>query len=316
MALACAASSSRMPSRSPPRPIWSGRPSACAAASSTVSPAAISSTRSRSIANRRDTSSLASPESTRIARCSDSASSTDPTSRRSDAALPPTATAASTGGSARPSNTPCACWRIACRSATEGGSERRYASVSRPEPEAERLRPRGAVGHRADRELRRPAPDVDDADRAVERLAERARGAEEGQARLLLAVEDLDLDAADRADRGRELVLVGRPPDRRRRHDAHRVGAELLDQLPLLGDHAGDLVDLLARDLAALEALADAREGTPLEHLAQRAVLDVGDQHASGVGPDVDAGTEHSLGTILPSWPRDRDRGARPPQVL
>ena len=88
--------------------------------------------------------------------------------------------------------------------------------------------------------------------------------------------------------------------DRRRGHDAHRVRAELLDQAALLGHHAGDLVDLLARDLAALEALAQPGEGPPLEHLAQAAVLDVGDQHARGVGADVDAGAEHSLGERLP----------------
>ena len=72
--------------------------------------------------------------------------------------------------------------------------------------------------------------------------------------------------------------------------------AELLDQVALLGDHARDLVDLLARDLAALQALAEAGERAPLEHLAEAAVLDVGDQHARRVGADVDAGAEHSLG--------------------
>ena len=69
--------------------------------------------------------------------------------------------------------------------------------------------------------------------------------------------------------------------------------AELLDDRALLGDDARDLGDLLARDLAALQPLADARERALLQHLAEPAVLDVGDQHARRVGADVDAGAEH-----------------------
>jgi hypothetical protein len=61
-----------------------------------------------------------------------------------------------------------------------------------------------------------------------------------------------------------------------------------------------DLLDLLRRDVAALEPLADAGEGTPLEHLAEVPVLDAGDQHARRVGADVDAGAEHSAGAMLP----------------
>jgi hypothetical protein len=178
-----------------------------------------------------------------------------------------------------------------------GGRGRVRAPVGvgeQPRAEAEGLRPRRALRHGADRELGRAAADVDHADAALERPAERARGAEEGQPRLLLPVQDLDLDAAAVAHGGGELVLVGGRADRRRRHHAHRVRAKLLDQVALLGHHAGDLVDLLARDLAALEALAQAREGTPLQHFAEAAVLDVGDQHARGVGADVDAGAEHS----------------------
>ena len=79
---------------------------------------------------------------------------------------------------------------------------------------------------------------------------------------------------------------------------------------------ARDLLDLRARDLAALEALADARERAPLDHLAEVAIHDVGDQHARRVGPDVDAGAEHSARAMLPSWPGDRDRGGRPDQGL
>ena len=46
-----------------------------------------------------------------------------PTRRRSDAALPPTATAHSGRGISRPSKTPCACSRSARSSSTDGGSE-------------------------------------------------------------------------------------------------------------------------------------------------------------------------------------------------
>ena len=214
------ASSSRMPSRNPPRPIWSGRPSACAAASSTVSPAAISTTRSRSIANRRDTSSLASPESTRIARCSDSGVEhrpDEPAQRRGAAADRHRGV---DRGQREALEHPL---RVLAHRVQVGDRGRVRAQVGVGEQaraEAEGLRPGGAVGHRADRELRRPAADVDDADGAVERLAERARGAEEGQARLLLAVEDLDLDAADaRASRPRTRPgwpRRGSPPSPRR----------------------------------------------------------------------------------------------------
>ena len=65
--------------------------------------------------------------------------------------------------------------------------------------DAEGRAPRDPVGERADDELGGAAADVDDADLAERQVAERAGRAGEGEPRLLLAAEDLDVDAGLRA---------------------------------------------------------------------------------------------------------------------
>ena len=86
--------SSRMtPSRRPPLPICSGCPSSSETFSSRRTPVARIRTRSGSSSKRRATSAAGSPTRTLIPRSSVSYSSTAPTSRRSEVALPPTATA-------------------------------------------------------------------------------------------------------------------------------------------------------------------------------------------------------------------------------
>ena len=124
---------------------------------------------------------------------------------------------------------------------------------------------------RADRELGRAAADVDHAD-ACRRAAARACASRPRKASRAssVAVEDLDLDAAGVAQRGGELVPVGgargSPPWRPR---ASRRAPSCSTSAALLGDDARDLGDLLARDLAALQALAEAGERAPLQHLAR-----------------------------------------------
>ena len=83
----------------------------------------------------------------------------------------------------------------AARRPTAGPSAGRRRS-SRPEPtrnDSDQVAPSGSVPIASSVE---PPPTSTTPTRAVERLPERPRGAEEGQPRLLLAVEHLDVDAA------------------------------------------------------------------------------------------------------------------------
>ena len=211
------------PSRKPPRPMRRGRPKAVAAASSTISPAGMRSTRSRSIEKRCAKASAGSAASTCNARCSESASSTgadQPPQRRG-------APADRDGGVHRRQREPLEdavgvlAHRVQlCRRRRVGAA---VAVGQQPRADAERLRPRRARRERADRQLGGAAANVDHADAARERLAERARGAEERQPRLLRPVEHLDLDAAVGAQHGGELGGVGGAADRRGGHHPHRA---------------------------------------------------------------------------------------------
>ena len=118
-------------------------------------------------------------------------------------------------------------------SEAEGGSLREELVGDRARADLERLHPVDSVGDGAEDDLRRAAADVDDADVALDRMAERLGRADEGQAALLLLGEDLDLDAGDLLDLLHGLLAVLGVADRRRRNGADRLGAELLGELDL-----------------------------------------------------------------------------------
>jgi hypothetical protein len=127
-------------------------------------------------------------------------------------------------------------------------------------------------------------------------VIERAGRADEGQSRLLLVAEDLDLDAGPLGDRARELVLVGGLADRRGGDGADRLGAELAREPHLRGDDLDDLRDLLRGDrVVAAQALGDPREGALAQQLAQAPVGRLCDQQPGRVGTDVDAAADHSV---------------------
>jgi ABC-type branched-subunit amino acid transport system ATPase component len=184
--------------------------------------------------------------------------------------------------------------------ALELGEVRRIAAAvgvgQEAAADAERGRPAHAVGQRAADQLGGAAADVDDADLAQRRVAERRGGAEERVPRLLLAAEDVDLDARLLLDAGQQLVAVGRLADRVGADRPDRLGAALAGQPHLLGDGAGHLGRLAGRDLA-LRAQAGER---PLLHdLAEPPVGDLGDEQPGRVRPDVDAGAGHGS-TVRP----------------
>ena len=163
----------------------------------------------------------------------------------------------------------------------------------RARADEERRAPVDPARDRADGDLGRPSADVDDGDDARQLLAERLRGAEEGQPRLLVAVEDLDLLAHAR----QELVAVDGGADAGRGHHPHALGAGRGREPDLLGHDVRDLLDLRRGDLGRR---ADAREDALLQHLAEAPVHHVGDEHASRVRADIHAGAHHRLQAILP----------------
>ncbi len=262
----------RPPRAGPPRPICSGCPSACAAASSASSPAGISRTRWTSRSKRKATSAagplvqhVAAPGagSRRRAR--------RPTSRRSEAALPPTATATSTGPGVdplqRPGRVRADRLELRDRRRIAAAGRRRRGSRSRTGTN----RPLDPAVERPDGDLGRAAADVDHGHAPGQRPPERPRRAQEGQPCLLLAVEHADLDAAVLADRGAELGAVGGAPDHGGGDGADRPRADLLGERVLLGDDARGLGDPGRRDRpAGRQPAAQARERAPLQHLAQR----------------------------------------------
>ena len=127
------------------------------------------------------------------------------------------------------------------------------------------------------------------------RLGQRAGGADEGQPRLLVAVEHARLDAAVAPQCGaagrRGCARRGSPPWRRPR-TARAPARRAAASWP--ADDRGDLGDPVRRDRAVRAQVApDPRELALLEHLAHALRPGLGHQHARGVGADVDAGAEH-----------------------
>ena len=99
--------------------------------------------------------------------------------------------------------------RILRISAAEGGSEAISSSASTPEPTRQERTSSHAAWNGAEDDLGRAAADVDDADPAVDRMAERFRRADEGEPTLLLLAEDVDRDSGRLADRPRDLLPFG-----------------------------------------------------------------------------------------------------------
>ena len=212
-------------------------------------------------------------------------------------ALPPTATAWSGWRTSTPSKNSAMWSRSARISAGPGGSDLQELLGERAGADLERVHLVHALGEAAEDDLRGAAADVDDADLALDRVAERLRRAEEGEPALLLVAEDLDRQAGEAADLLRRLVAVLGLADRGGGDDPDRLGAELVGEPDLSRDDVGDLGDLLVGDLAAgLGVAADLRVGALLHDLAQLALVGLGDEHARGVGADVDRRSEHVPG--------------------
>ena len=226
-----------------------------------------------------------------------SRSSSSPTSRRSDAALPPTAIATSTGGGVDAGEHPRGvhAHRVAARRGAAGRRPGRRRpgtrSRTRTTPTTRRRRRPSRPRSRSSRRRRRPP-------------------------RRALA-------AAVRASASRPGTPAAPPPPRRartpRRRRASRIASQNSSRLAALPDHGGgDRPDACARPLArparaARRRRSRSRRSAPpgssppgvnprprrvnarrCRTSCRRPVARLGDQHAGGVRPDVDAATEHS----------------------
>ena len=252
-------------------------------------------TRRGSSSNLFATSAIGSLVSTRTARSSVSYSSTAPTSVRSEVALPPTATAWAGWSTSTPVEEVV---DVVAQGADLGRRGRVVGQEllgDRAGADLERAHLAHAVGDRAEDDLRGAAADVDDADLALDRMAERLGRADEREPALLLLAQDLDRQPGGLGDLLRRLLGVLGLADRRGGDDPDRLRPELLGEPHLGGDDLGELGDLLVGDLAlALRVLVEARVGALLHHLAQLALLRLGDEHAGGVRADVDRRAEHA----------------------
>src|SRR4051795_3030392 len=335
------------PSRRPPLPICNGWPSRSETFSSRRTPVGRMRTRVGSSSKRRATSAAGSPQSTRTPRSSVSYSSTAPTRRRSEVALPPTATACAGCSIATPAKMSSMRSRTLRISAAEGGSEEISSSASTPEPTrqertspARRGRTRGSsragnppgaappgenlarpAGNRPKDDLGGAAANVDHADPTRGGMAERLRRPDECQPALLLVAENLDPHPGRLADRRGGFVAVGRLAHGRGRHRPNLPGAQLPSQPNLRSDNLGNLVDLLRQDRpVGVERLVDPRIRPLLHHLLQLPIDRLRDQDARRVGADIYGSAEHpGLSSMFPDVPdlnrthaRQRGSGTAP----
>ncbi len=123
---------------------------------------------------------------------------------------------------------------------------------------------------------------------------------------------------ATRLDLLGRLLAVARLADRRRGDDPDRLGAELVGEPDLGRDDVGDLGDLLGGDRAVgvLDVAADLRVGALLHHLAELALVRLGDEDPGGVRTDIDRGAKHLTAAHLLRRPQgppphDPSRGHR-----
>ena len=125
-------------------------------------------------------------------------------------------------------------------------------------------------------------------------MVERALRADERQARLVLAGEDADVQAAGLAQHRDQRLTIARPPNRRSGHRRDLFGTHRPSLLELRGDDLGDLVDLRASDLASgPQVRPDPGEGTFLMDLQQLPRTGLGDEEPRRVRADVNAGAAH-----------------------
>ena len=144
----------------------------------------------------------------------------------------------------------------------------------------------------ADDQLGRAAADVEDEDRLV---AGALRGRPQvGQVGLLLAGQKPGVEVEALPQLGDEGLAVdgvahGAGSDRH-----HPLGPQLLVARLVVGDHAADVVHRVRAEVArVLDPAPEVGDGGPALDLADLGPLDVSDQQARRVRPDVDDGDPH-----------------------
>ena len=220
-------------------------------------------------------------------------SSTVPTSRRSEVALPPTATAwagCSTSTPAKMSSMRSRTLRI---SAAEGGSEAISSSARTPEPTRQE-RTSSTPSETVPRIISVEPPPTSTTPIRPSTGWPRALVAPMKASRpssSSLSTSTLTPAASPIAAPPRRRWRPRGPPRWRRRGS---LGPELARQPHLGGDDLADLLDLLGKDLPLLaERLVDPRIGPLLHHLLQLPIHRLRHEHARGVGADIYGGAEH-----------------------
>ena len=166
------------------------------------------------------------------------------------------------------------------------------------------------AGDGAEDHLGRAAADVDDADLALDRVAEGLGRADEGEPPLLLLAEDVDRDPGGLGDRlRRPRSPLRRLADRRGGDRADRLGAELARASRTWVATTSPTSSIFSGTIApvVVERLVDPRVGPLLHHLLQLPVDRLGDEHARRVGADIYRGAEHG------PWIHVRRRSDKPP---
>ena len=106
--------------------------------------------------------------------------------------------------------------------------------------------------------------------------------------------EDLDLDPGGRADRRRHLVAVGGLAHRRGRDRADLSAPSSRASRTWVATTSPTSSIFSRQDRAVVvERLVDPRVGALLHHLLQLAIDRLRDEHAGGVGADIDGSAEH-----------------------
>ena len=141
-------------------------------------------------------------------------------------------------------------------------------------------------------ELGRPAADVDE-QRGRPELADAAPR----QLRLLVARQQPRREAVAPLDLAEERLAVLRVADGARRDEQRALGAERLGGAAVVGEDVADAGDRHGEEAAArVDALAEARDPRLAVELLDPPVVDVGDEQARRVRPEVDRRDDHLRG--------------------
>ena len=188
---------------------------------------------------------------------------------------------------------------IACAGLGSAGKQRANVLAARVQlARCRRVRAKEALGQADAAEIEAPVPVGENQLRRAATHVEHERAGRErasrrdalvGQPRLLVPAQEAGVEAVAPFDLAEEGLAVLGVADGARRNRERAPGAGRLEHLPIVGQRVADARERGGEEEAPLvHALAEAGDRQPALDLAHDAVIDVGDEQARRVRPQVD----------------------------